>query len=1287
MLKLTASDFEDYGGIPDKTPPGAADLVSREIAQVAYLLSEGPIEGLVDGFKSIYLNDVPVQNPDGSFNFKGVSFAAVAGTNTQAVIPGFTDVETETSVGAEIRHDTPQFISVTDPDADAVRLKIGFPSLQKVNSDGSASPVTVQLQVSVSTDGGAYETVDLPNGGVLTGQSSSAVSASWRVDLPAGSSWSVKVERVTADHTDLYTSDKSYLSSWTKIYDLRLRYPNSAVFCLAFDAKAFGSIPRVSFDVKLLQIEVPANYDPVARTYATTGTGTSSGSWDGTFKTAWTDNPAWCLYAMAKNARFGAGAYVSAGDLDKYQLYDFAQYCDELVDDGRGGTEPRFTCNLYLAGREDAIKVLANMASIFTAQAYWADGTAKWVLDRDEDPVALFSPSNVIGGRFSYEGTSKQARHTAALVTWNDPNLNYKAVPHYEADEAAVARYGLNIANAVAMGCTREGQAARFGRFMLTSERLQTQTVTFQTGLAGLAVSPGDIILVQDPSRTTARLGGRVLSGTTTDVTLDAAVTLASGVDYTLYLTLPDGSVVSRAVTTSAGTTDTLAWDTALAEAPLAFAQWALWATADTPSRWRIVGIRPVDKQVCEITALYHDPSKYDLIESGFTLGDATTVSTVQYQPPTDLELTEGVWVQPAGPVNTLFASWTAPSVTIQPVRYEAECSLDYAPWQPMDVSGTTARFTPVQPGSYRVRVFAVYGASPIVQHRSPALTGTYGLTGKTTPPSDVTGFRISRSNGRLLATWNPITDVDLAYYELRTGPSWETGVSLASTVGTSVSLDRYQGGNYWLKAWDTSGNASATAALVIISADTVANVVVTADDSTASWPGTATNFEVQPLQTATNEAFGTGDGTTTAFLLKVGGGDVENVATATIYRTDWQGTQQLYQTARTNLVLHSDFASGWELGPLTATYGISDPSGGTGAVNYSWSATVFPQIVQGSIPVVAGMAYTLSVWIKATAGTTISILSNAGNLTLSGSLVASGAWQRLTVTALATGTGNANFVVLFDGTGNSVSGNCSVYAAQFEQSAFATSYIPTTTTAATRTDYTINLTTGEVTLGVAPVASAALTWSGTYAVGFDLIAVDGTLPAVYETAIVDLGAVIPARVEFTPDIRQSPSGVTWASWTLPWASYTDPWQGPTGTVSAVYEIRTSDDGVAWTAWDTYAPGTYTARYFQFRVTATSSDSTILARIYSLPITLDVPDRVVKIPAFAIGVGGTAYTFDPPYVGLQTVQVTVLNGAAGDTVKVTDKSTTGFTVTLYDSTGTSKAGTADITTFGYGQTA
>jgi predicted phage tail protein len=1048
MFRLTPSDFGDYGGIPDKTPPSSPDLVSREIAQVAYLLSEGPIVGLVNGFKSIYLNDVPVQNPDGTFNFKGVSFAGVRGTNTQAVVPGFTDVEAETSVGAEIRNDTPQFISVTDPAANAVRLKIGFNALQRVNPDGSAISASVQLKVSISTDGGAYVVVDLPNVGTLVGQTASPASASWRIDLPTGSTWSIKIERLTADHTDLFTQDKSYLTSWTKIYDLRLRYPNSAVFCLAFDAKSFGSIPKVSFDVQLLQVEVPANYDPATRVYATTGTGTSGGTWDGTFKTAWTDNPAWCLYAMAKNARFGSGAYISAADLDKWQLYDFGQYCDQLVDDGRGSTEPRFRCNLYLAGREDAIKVLANMASIFTAQAYWSEGTAKWVLDRDEAPVALFSPSNITDGRFNYQGTARQARHTAALVTWNDPNLNYQAVPAYVADDDGIARYGLNTVRSVAMGCTSEGQAVRFGRFTLTSEKLQTQTVTFQTGLEGLAVLPGNIILLQDPSRVTARHGGRVVSATTTSVQLDAPIALASGVAYTLYLTLPDGTVTSKAVTTPAGTVDLLSWASALATAPQAGAQWSIWASADILSRWRVIGIRAIDKQVCEITALYHDPTKYALIETGFTLGDAGSSSTRQFLPPTALTLAEGVWVQPTGPVNTLFANWDSPAVSEQPVRYEAACSLDYAAWQAMDVSGNEARFSPVQPGSYRVRVFAIYGASPLVQHRSPEASATFSLLGKTTPPSDVTGFRMSRSAGKLLATWDAISDVDLEAYELRTGPSWETGVVLGRTLSTSLMLDRYQGGNYWLKAFDTSGNESAIAALVIISADAVANVVVFQDDAASSWPGTKTNFAA--------DAFG-------------------------------------------------------------------------------------------------------------------------------------------------------------------------------------------------------------------------------------LTMVSGSLPAIYETAIVDLGTVIASRVEFTPDIRQSPSGVTWSSWTSPWASYTDPWQGPTGTISAVYEVRSSDDGVAWTAWSVYAPGTYTARYYQFRVTCTTTDPSILARIYSLPETLDVPDRIVKIPGLSVGTGGLAYAFTTAYVSLQTVQVTVLNGAAGDTVKVTGKTSAGFTVNLYDSTGAPKAGTVDVTCFGYGE--
>jgi len=1053
MLPIGAGDF-GTGGVHwfGTAFYSVSNIDKHEIAQVAYLVSEGPIEGLSTGdLKSVYLNDVPVQNEDGSFNFKGITFAGVRGTNTQAVIPGFTDVETEVSSGAEIKFDTPQILSITDVGVDAVRVKVIFNALQRLNPDGSTASTFVVFKVSVSTDGGAYVSQALPSNGFVIAQSSSLVAAAWRIELPRpGTSWSVKIERITADATDIYTQDKSYLEGYTKLYDARMRYPNSAIMCIAFDAKAFGSIPRVAFKLKMRQIQIPANYDPIARTYATTGTGTSGGVWDGTFKTAWSNNPAWVLWDMATHKRYGTGQYLDTTSMDKWGLYSFGQYCDALVADGKGGTEPRFTCNLWMGGREDAIKVLSNLASIFQAQTYLSAGLVKWVQDVDASPVHLFSPSNVVGGKFTYAGTAKAARHTAAIVTWNDPAKNYQAVPHYEADEPSIARYGLNIATAVAMGCTSEGQATRYARSIILAEKLQQDAVTFQTGLEGLAASPGDIILIQDPAKTMARFGGRLVSATTTSATLDAPITLTASVSYTIYLVMPDGTVQSRVLTNAPGSTSVLTWTSALPATPLAFAQWSLWATLDTPSKWRITGIRPVDKLTVEISALYHDSSKYALIENGFTLGSSSSPASLAFKPPVSVSVAETVWVQANGSVNSLQAIWTAPSVTVQPVRYDAVCSFDYGAWQKMDVAGTMANFSPVQPGSYRVRVVAVYGSSSLTERYSPFVEVAFSLTGKTTPPSDVQNFRLSRSSGKLMATWDPIRDVDLGHYELRTGPSWETGTSLLSTVATSAIMDRYQGGNYWLKAWDTSGNASANAALIIISADTIANVVVTADDSLTSWPGTRTNF--------TTDSFG-------------------------------------------------------------------------------------------------------------------------------------------------------------------------------------------------------------------------------------LIAVSGSSPAVYTTAVVDLGASMPVRVEFTPDIRQAPQGVTWSSWTAAWSTYTNPWQGPAGTVSATYEMRTSVDNLVWTNWAVYAPGTYTARYYQFRVTATTTDTTILPRIYALPVTLDVPDRIVKIPAFSIGIGGTSYTFSPPYVGLQTVQVTVLNGAAGDTVKVTAKSTTGFTVTLFDSTGTSKAGTADITTFGYGQTA
>lgn len=816
------------GGGGAQGQPQPQPFYTHEIAQVAYLISEGPIEGLTTGdLKSVYLNDIPVQNSDDTFNFVGVAFAGVKGTNTQAVIPGFTDVETETSVNAEIKDVTPQIISISDPDVDAVRLKILFNSLIKFKLDGSTTDVFVQFQVTVSTDGGAYGSpIDLPRLGYVFGQTASSIEASWRIELPKpGTSWDIKIERLTANSTDTHVQDKSYLESYTALKDLRLRYPNSSVFCVAFDAKAFGSIPRVSFDVKLRTIQIPTNYDPIARTYATTGDGTSNGTWDGSFKTAWSDNPAWVLWDAATNDRYGAGQYLTSGNLDKWGLYAFAQYCDEMVDNGHVGeevnTEPRFTCNLWLGGRDDAIKVLANIASIFLAQTYWLGGSVGFVQDQDESPVALFSPSNVVDGRFNYQGTAHAARHTAVIVNWNDPTQNYNSVSHYEADEAAVQRFGLNLAPAtVAMGCTSEGQAVRFARWMLATEKLQPETVTFQTGMEGLAVAPGAIILVQDPARMTARLGGRCLSATLTSLTLDAPVVIGDDT-YTLYVVLPDGSVANRELTNGPGETSTLTWTTALPTLPLEMAQWAVWAGSAAPSKWRVVGTRPVDQLTVEITGLYHDPDKYEIIENGFVVTD-TAGTSLSLPPVTSAVGSEDLWVQGPGLVKVLKASWVAPTAQ-KPIGYRAIASLEYGPWREMQVIGTAAYLVGVQTGDWRILIAAYYGQTAGTRHYSPDVEADYTLVGKATPPADVTGLSAYYQGTQFQIVWNPNTDLDLAGYELRYGPTstatWSTATMLVQQKGNTHqwSVKNLTDTTLFVKAIDTSGNYSTNADTVAL--------------------------------------------------------------------------------------------------------------------------------------------------------------------------------------------------------------------------------------------------------------------------------------------------------------------------------------------------------------------------------------------------------------------------------------------------------------------------------------
>ena len=908
-----------WSGTPTKVDGtnSVTDLRTIQQAKLLFALSNGQIQGPVHpsaGLKDIYLNDIPVQNLDGTMNFNGLAVAMTSGTLTQVPIPGFSDTESLTASGAQITNASPQTISIPNGGPTAVRINLSMPGLYFQDSGtGQMNSDIVQIQFLVSNNGGGF--VDItsainPNGVAISGVSTGAVARSYRIPLaPYGTGpWSVKVVRITPDNGTAYRVNGTYLQSYATITEQALTYPKTALLSLCTDASRFASVPKVSIRARGIQVQVPANYTPASKgsvslgnvtatmtatsvavdgsaktftratgdfvadgfavgqtittwgftnpgnnssflisgisttvitctaatglvteasaagrgivanviqvisvdgaaktftratgsfltdgfavgqtiltngftnagnnttltlsgvtatvltcstttslvtelagtgrtiatawvpaVYATTGPGTTGGSWDGTFKTSWSSNPAWVFYDMATNPVYGCGKYLGAAGINKWLLYQIAQYCDGMISDGFGGLEPRFTFNGYLTTQDEAFKVLAHIISCARAQLYYGGGQATPIQDVDGSPVMLFTRSNVQDGQFSYQGTARKARHTIANVFWNDPNQEWNLVPEsVNADDASISRYGIQTSSLTAFGCTSRGQARRMGRALLLSELNELEGVTFTTGLEGIVARPGDLILIQDPGRKQVRQGGRTITGsTTTSINLDAPVTLVAGA-YTLYVQLQDGSVASSTVTNSAGTWQTLTVGSAFASAPLAQAQWLLTSASVTATRWRVVSVKETqdtNTKSYTITAIANYQPKYALLDATDTLVAPSAVPVVTFAAPTGLVVSSSTnRAQADRLVYTLAASWTSVSGA---TGYTAQYQTNGGLWQDMVVAGCSASMVDVPIGVYNLRICANF---PVGSSSFTVLSG-FAVTNAGTSPAEV---------------------------------------------------------------------------------------------------------------------------------------------------------------------------------------------------------------------------------------------------------------------------------------------------------------------------------------------------------------------------------------------------------------------------------------------------------------------------------------------------------------------------------------------------------------------
>ena len=779
----------DSGGRVARESPDS--LRSKAYARVVDLVCEGEIEGLPNGLASVYLDETPIQNADGSFNFTGVTLESRNGAQQQTYIPGFSSVENEISVGVESKFAQPVVRTISDSDVDAVRVKVSIPVLSYQNpSTGDLTGTSVNFAIDVQSNGAGF--VEVVND-TVSGKTTTKYQRSYYVPLSGNGPWDIRLRRITADSTEVNTQNKTFLESYTEVIESKLRYPNSALMALRVDASQFSSIPRRSYDLKLLRVRIPSNYYPETRSYA--------GVWDGTFKIAWSDNPAWCFYDLVTNARYGLGAYIYESQVDKWALYRVAKYCDAMVPDGHGSYEPRFTCNLYLQTREQAYKVVQDMASIFRGMAYWAGGSITVTQDAPQDPVYQFTAANVVDGEFSYQGSSAKTRHTVALVTWCDPQDFYRQKVEYVEDMTGIARYGVVQADVVAFGCTSRGQANRAGKWLLYSEQSESEIVTFRTGLEGAVVRPGDVVKVADPGRGGMRLGGRVAAASSVSVTLDQD--LPAG-NWSISVITPSGGVQERQVGSNNGRT--VGVTNPFGETPQTGAIWVLSCAEVEPQLFRVIQVTESEPGVHEVTALAHNPSKFDAIEQGLALQSRSiTVLSTAPQAPTGLIVNESLYRVKDQALVLIQIAWEQVFGALEyQVSYRANGGNTV---NLPKVSGTYLEIRNAETGDYVFTVRAV----GVTGKLGNASTLSQPIQGKLLPPDDVQDFVVMRRTTDLLLSWAANTDADLSGYEVRVGSGWDSAVLVGQTAGTQLVHDQSESGqyNYYIRAFDTSSKYS----------------------------------------------------------------------------------------------------------------------------------------------------------------------------------------------------------------------------------------------------------------------------------------------------------------------------------------------------------------------------------------------------------------------------------------------------------------------------------------------
>lgn len=802
MAIATAIKGRKGGSSSSRTPTEQPDdLQSVAKAKILLALGEGELAGGLTA-RDIYLDCTALENADGSQNFSGVAWEFRSGTQAQKYIQGIPGTENEINVGTEVSSTTAWTRTFTNTQLSAVRLRLKWPSLFKQEDDGDLVGYSVNYAIDLQTDGGTWLTVLNTS---VTGKTTSGYERSHRIDLPqAGSTWTIRLRKITADANSAKIGDTMTLQSFTEVIDAKLRYPNTALLYIEFDSSQFnGSIPQISCEPSGRVIRVPDNYDPETRTY--------SGTWTGAFKWAWTDNPAWIFYDLVVTDRFGLGNRLTAANIDKWTLYQVAQYCDQPVPDGKGGsgTEPRYTCNVYIQDRNDAYTVLRDFAAIFRGMTYWGDDQIVALADMPRDVDFTYTHANVVDAKFVYSSSTTKSRYTNALVSWSDPANGYADAMEPVFEQELVARYGFNQLEITAIGCTRQSEANRKGRWgILTNNK--DRVVTFDVGLDGNIPQPGYIIAVSDRNLSGRDLGGRLSAVNGRVLKLDRVPSAKAG--DRIMVNLPSGITQSRTIQSLSGEMVTVT--TAFSELPQAEAVWVIESDELYAQQYRVVSVTDNNDGTYTITGANHDPDKYARIDTGAVI-DQRPVSVIppgNQSPPGNIAINSFSVVQQNISVETMRVSWDQAQNAI---AYEAQWRRNDGNWVNVPRSSTTSFDVPgIYAGRYLVRVRAINAAE---------ISSGWGyseektLTGKIGNPPKPVGFTATGINWGIRLNWGfPANTGDTLKTEIQytansdfSDPFLLSDVPYPSAEYTQLGLKAGQ--EFWYRAQlvDRTGNES----------------------------------------------------------------------------------------------------------------------------------------------------------------------------------------------------------------------------------------------------------------------------------------------------------------------------------------------------------------------------------------------------------------------------------------------------------------------------------------------